>query len=458
MAQQTINVGAAPNDGTGTPLRTAFQYTNSNFTELYTALGGGSGLPGASGQLIFNNGTSLAGDNELFYNATTNTLTTEKLIVPGNTQVATVGTLYVGTILNPKLKVDVAGTGETTIASATINSTLTVNGQTALNTDLTVTTLGLSTLKVTAAKVGIGTSSPTETLHVAKTTATGAFARFQDSANTNYLGTDNGNFRITNAGASDLINIQQLGVFTFGDGAGGTRMTLNSTGLGVGGGPDTGLLTVGATTITSATTPSIRVLSNKATLVVTADGATNAAGTTINYSWANGGQGPLIFRNASVSNVMTLDASGNVGIGVTPSAWNSNYNALDIGQNGTISGRAGSSNTVDLASNGFRNTSGNWVYKLATSNTACRYQLDGSTGSHIWYSGAAGTAGNTIAGFSSALMTLDASGNLILQPPSSPPTLGTNGQLTVNATSNTNLRFSYRGSDGVTRVANITLA
>jgi len=39
MAQQTINVGAAPNDGTGTPLRTAFQYTNSNFTELYTAVG-----------------------------------------------------------------------------------------------------------------------------------------------------------------------------------------------------------------------------------------------------------------------------------------------------------------------------------------------------------------------------------------------------------------------------------
>ena len=39
MAQQTINVGASPNDGTGTPLRTAFQYTNSNFTELYTATG-----------------------------------------------------------------------------------------------------------------------------------------------------------------------------------------------------------------------------------------------------------------------------------------------------------------------------------------------------------------------------------------------------------------------------------
>lgn len=35
MSQQTINVGSAPNDGLGDPLRTAFQKTNANFTELY---------------------------------------------------------------------------------------------------------------------------------------------------------------------------------------------------------------------------------------------------------------------------------------------------------------------------------------------------------------------------------------------------------------------------------------
>ena len=39
MAKQTINIGASPNDGTGTPLRTAFDYCNLNFTELYTATG-----------------------------------------------------------------------------------------------------------------------------------------------------------------------------------------------------------------------------------------------------------------------------------------------------------------------------------------------------------------------------------------------------------------------------------
>jgi hypothetical protein len=39
MAKQTINIGASPNDGTGTPLRTSFDYCNQNFTELYTATG-----------------------------------------------------------------------------------------------------------------------------------------------------------------------------------------------------------------------------------------------------------------------------------------------------------------------------------------------------------------------------------------------------------------------------------
>lgn len=36
MAQQTIGIGAAPNDGTGDPLRDAFDKANDNFTELYS--------------------------------------------------------------------------------------------------------------------------------------------------------------------------------------------------------------------------------------------------------------------------------------------------------------------------------------------------------------------------------------------------------------------------------------
>lgn len=35
MAKQTIGIGAAPNDGTGDPIRDAFDKVNDNFTELY---------------------------------------------------------------------------------------------------------------------------------------------------------------------------------------------------------------------------------------------------------------------------------------------------------------------------------------------------------------------------------------------------------------------------------------
>lgn len=38
MAQQIINIGVLPNDGTGDPLRVAYQKANANFTELYGGL------------------------------------------------------------------------------------------------------------------------------------------------------------------------------------------------------------------------------------------------------------------------------------------------------------------------------------------------------------------------------------------------------------------------------------
>jgi hypothetical protein len=96
MSKQTINIGASPNDGTGTPLRTSFDYTNQNFTEIYTALGGGVALPGATTQVIFNDGgTNLAGDAGLVYNKTTDALTVAGLVTAGSatiTGAATVGT------------------------------------------------------------------------------------------------------------------------------------------------------------------------------------------------------------------------------------------------------------------------------------------------------------------------------------------------------------------------------
>jgi hypothetical protein len=124
MAKQTINIGASPNDGTGTPLRTSFDYTNQNFTEIYTALGGGVGLPGATTQVIFNDGgTNLAGDAGLVYNKTTDALTVAGLVTAGSATIT--GDLTVDT---STLKVD-STNNRVGIGTASPTAVLTVNGE-----------------------------------------------------------------------------------------------------------------------------------------------------------------------------------------------------------------------------------------------------------------------------------------------------------------------------------------
>ena len=58
MARQSINIGSAANDGTGDPLRTAFDKINDNFTELYDRFGGGSPNIEITGDSIVNKSTN----------------------------------------------------------------------------------------------------------------------------------------------------------------------------------------------------------------------------------------------------------------------------------------------------------------------------------------------------------------------------------------------------------------
>jgi hypothetical protein len=71
-----------------------------------------------------------------------------------------------------------------------------------------------------------------------------------------------------------------------------------------------------------------------------------------------------------------------------------------------------------------------------------------------------GTLGNTPVLFvtnSVERMRLDTSGNLVTALTAAGGSLDTNSTLTCALTSNTNLRFLVRGTDGVTRQANLTL-
>jgi hypothetical protein len=105
---------------------------------------------------------------------------------------------------------------------------------------------------------------------------------------------------------------------------------------------------------------------------------------------------------------MRLDSSGNLGLGVTPSAWNSAIRAIQINNGVAIESRTNSYSYVGLSANQYINSGGSNIY-LGT-DYATKY--DQATGQHRWFTAPSGTAGNAIT-FTQA-MTLDASGNLLV--------------------------------------------
>ena len=62
MAKTAINVGSSANDGTGDPLRTAMQSTNSNFDEVYALFGNGSTLAISGDATVSSGSLTIAND------------------------------------------------------------------------------------------------------------------------------------------------------------------------------------------------------------------------------------------------------------------------------------------------------------------------------------------------------------------------------------------------------------
>jgi hypothetical protein len=118
------------------------------------------------------------------------------------------------------------------------------------------------------------------------------------------------------------------------------------------------------------------------------------------------GTGHIEF-NAGGAQRALLDASGNLGLGVTPSAWGGGT-GFDVGSGAAVWGLTNTS--VPNAYFGSNNYFDGSVYKYKHSAFATSYaQFEGK---HAWYTAASGTAGNAIT-FTQA-MTLDASGNLLV--------------------------------------------
>jgi hypothetical protein len=348
--------------------------------------------------------------------------------------------------------------GTATLASATITG------------DLTVDT---STLKVDSVnnRVSFGIATPNR--NVVVYAAASPVLQICDATTGT---TANDGLLITQAGVDTFIENAEIGGMNFRTSAvtryqidstgistwsvaGSTAMTLNSTGLGVG------------------VTPSYRlhVVQNASNRTGWFEGS-NTLGTSLmlKNTSAGGGEWSLLSfgsgnaegaGNFGIANLggnrFSIDSSGNVGVGVTPSAWlASSYKAIQVNTTGVLASfGSGSNQSTRLANNWFSNTSG--VDTYITSNFATVYQQN--SGQHQWYTAASGTAGNAIT-FTQA-MTLDASGNLLvgltaagttaaktiqIANGTAPTANVTGGQLYVEAGA-----LKYRGSSGtITTLAN----
>ncbi len=120
-------------------------------------------------------------------------------------------------------------------------------------------------------------------------------------------------------------------------------------------------------------------------------------------SLPTGGASNMVFKTSTATQ-MTLDASGNLGLGVTPSTYNIGR-AVEVGAVGNAFWTT--TNDVYLTANTFYQSG----YKYAASTFASMYEQ--TSGIHKWFTAPSGTAGNAIT-FTQA-MTLDANGTLTVK-------------------------------------------
>lgn len=160
--------------------------------------------------------------------------------------------------------------------------------------------------------------------------------------------------------------------------------------------------------------------------------------------------GSIVYRTATKSQLwsvdsgtsaaMTLDASGNLGLGVTPSAWSGGGAALQL-SNGASLWTLNNQNLM-LSQNSYFNGSSNLYIATAP---ASQYQQ--SSGTHIWRIAPSGTAGNAIT-FTQA-MTLDASGNLGVGTTTFTDKLTVAGSIAFNLLTTTDVYKFFSGGSGL---------
>ncbi len=343
------------------------------------------------------------------------------------------------------------GSGTVTQLTSTSASITTLTATSASVTNLTATSLVLSNLSIASANVTTLTSgSATITNLLATSLTVSSGSTLNGGVVVNETGADV-DFRIEGDTDANLLFVDAS---TDRVGVGTNTPTVKMDILG---GGSEGQLCL-STNATDATTKEAKLVVRHYTnseenfmvlypFSTATDNSIYYGGGSASQNAATGHFWSTAANNTTTSGTvrMTLNSAGNLGLGVTPSAWAGGRIAIQLDGGAFLQGRTGGTLQTVLGNNYYHDGTG---FKYIATGSASAIDL--SAGGCAWYIAGSGSAGASVS--LTQAMTLDASGNLGvgITSPSDPLSLGNGLSAGFNADSSgqtTRLRWRYTGTE-----------